>query len=60
MVIEALSDKAQTDLQDAISCVYAAASSDRADFLLECAERYMACCLGKMKLAIMSSRLTQE
>jgi hypothetical protein len=60
LVAEGLTDKAQTDLQDAISCINAAADSDRADYLLACAEEFMRCSMAKMRLAIVAARLTPE
>jgi hypothetical protein len=46
-----VTDKAQQDLLDAISCIQVSLESDRKDYLLDCAEEFMLCAIGKLRLA---------
>ena len=49
--ITVITDMAQQDLLDAISCIHTAAASDRRDFLIACAHEYIAILTAKLKLA---------
>lgn len=52
-----LVDAAESDFQDAISCVRASVASDRRDYLIECSEEFMKCAVGKLRLCIQQSLL---